>query len=41
MARTKIEEDLALEDGTVLAHSLPIDRESSRIEFETATFGMG
>lgn len=32
---------LALEDGTVSATSLALDRDTSERKFETATFGLG
>lgn len=32
---------LAAEDGAIAATSLPLDESSSKIAFETATFGVG
>ena len=34
-------ETLVLEDGVVAAKTLPLDRATSEIAFETATFGIG
>lgn len=34
-------EILVLEDGLVSAKVLPLDRTTSEIDFETATFGIG
>ena len=34
-------EKLVVEDGTSAATELPLDRESSKVKFETATFGLG
>ncbi len=34
-------ETLVNEDGTITAMSLPLDKDTSTVEFETATFGMG
>ena len=34
-------EELVLEDGTISAKQLPFDNETSRLDYETATFGMG
>ena len=34
-------EILAVEDGKPSASQLPLDRESSRVASETATFGLG
>ncbi len=39
--RKSFGECLALEDGTVSARVLPLDRASAGREFETATFGLG
>ena len=36
-----LSEDLVRENGAVAAQSLPLDRESSKIAYETATFGLG
>ncbi|MGK0188854.1 MAG: hypothetical protein ACI9R3_004668 [Verrucomicrobiales bacterium] len=35
------QEKLVPEDGSISAQSLLLDRESSQIAFETATFGIG
>lgn len=35
------EEKLESEDGKISANVLPLDRSASRIEYETATFGVG
>lgn len=34
-------EKLVVEDGKSAATELPLDRENSRVKFETATFGLG
>ena len=34
-------EELVLEDGQVSAAVLPFDKATSRVAYETATFGMG
>ena len=34
-------EELVLEDGQISAKLLPFDQETSRIDYQTATFGMG
>ncbi len=34
-------EKLVVEDGKSAATELPLDRESSKVKFETATFGLG
>lgn len=34
-------EKLVTEDGTVSAVTLPLDLETSKVPYETATFGMG
>lgn len=35
------QEDLVTEDGKVAAQGLPLDKETSKIAFQTATFGIG
>ena len=32
---------LSSEDGTIAALTLPLDRDTARIAYETATFGIG
>ncbi len=39
--RRQTADTLPTEDGIVSATKLPADRDSSRIEYETATFGLG
>lgn len=34
-------ETLAVDDGKPSASQLPLDREASRVAFQTATFGLG
>ena len=34
-------EQLVTEDGNVNAQTLPLDRETSKLSYETATFGIG
>jgi len=34
-------EKLVLEDGSVSATALPLDESTSRVAYETATFGVG
>jgi len=34
-------EALVTEDGKISAQSLPLDKESSQVSYETATFGIG
>ena len=34
-------ETLVNEDGTVTATSLPLDKDTSKVAYESATFGMG
>lgn len=34
-------QELVPEDGTVSAALLPLDLETSKIDYETATFGLG
>ena len=34
-------EQLVTEDGKVTAQSLPLDKETSKLSYETATFGIG
>jgi len=34
-------EALVTEDGKVSAQALPLDKESSKVSYETATFGIG
>lgn len=41
MKVTGEEEILAKADGKVAAQTLPLDRELSKVKFETATFGLG
>ena len=35
------QEKLVRKDGKVTAQALPLDKESSKIAYETATFGIG
>jgi hypothetical protein len=37
----KLSEDLVSESGTVAALKLPLDVQTSKIAYETATFGLG
>ncbi|MGY8689864.1 MAG: hypothetical protein ACKVHP_19280 [Verrucomicrobiales bacterium] len=37
----KLSEDLVSESGTVAALTLPLDVQTSKIAYETATFGLG
>ena len=41
VVRTRTQETLYPEAGTLRATVLPLDRETSQIAYETATFGMG
>ena len=34
-------EQLVTEDGNVNAQTLPLDKETSKLSYETATFGIG
>ena len=34
-------EQLVTEDGNVNAQNLPLDKETSKLSYETATFGIG
>ena len=34
-------EKLVTEDGTVSATTLPLDQETAKVKYHTATFGMG
>ena len=40
MPRT-LTEELPIEDGKVAARTLPIDKATAEIAYETATFGIG
>ena len=41
MNSLRSEEKLVIEDGSVSATVLPLDESTSRIAYETATFGIG
>ena len=37
----RLNQELVTESGTVSATTLPLDKETSTIAYETATFGLG
>jgi len=39
--RTIGQEELVTEDGNITAQALPLDKETSKLAYETATFGIG
>jgi hypothetical protein len=39
--KTIANEQLVTEDGNVNAQTLPLDKETSKLSYETATFGIG
>lgn len=41
MAGKAAEEKLAEADGKVSAQTLPLDKDYSKVKYETATFGLG
>lgn len=41
MAGKAAEEKLAKADGKVSAQTLPLDKDYSKVKYETATFGLG